>query len=542
MKSAERVYAESFAEGIRPEPLLMVSEWSDEYRRLSAKAASEPGPWRTSRTPYLKEIMDCLSSSSPVERVVFMAGTQLGKTETGNNWIGYVIHHAPGPMMAVQTTVEMANRLSKQRNDGLKEERPVLRERIKPARSRDSGNTVQSKEFPGGVLVLTGANSAVGLRSMPARYLFLDEVDAYPGDVDGEGDPVMLAEARTRTFSRRKIYIVSTTTIKGTSRIEREYLESDQRRYMIPCPSCGSHQWLKFEQLKWPKDKPEEAKYECEHCQYEIEEHHKTWMLENGFWEAQEEGDGRTAGFHLSSLYSPLGWRSWTDIAKAWVRALGNDAAVKAFKNTELAETWEEHGDAPEWERLYERREDYFASTVPMGVRFLTAGIDIQQDRIEMSVWGWGRDLERWLVEHRVLEGDTARKDVWDRLTEAIYDSWRHECGVDMNLRRLCVDSGYATQEVYAWARKQSSALVTVIKGVERGSALVGMPTSIDVTDKGKRIKNGIRIRTVVGGIGKLEIYNKLRLSKPVLEDGDCLLYTSPSPRDRTRSRMQSSA
>ncbi|HFB98050.1 MAG TPA: phage terminase large subunit family protein, partial [Bryobacterales bacterium] len=297
--SAAEIYNEAFDQGLRPDPPLTVSEWADKHRRLSARASSEPGPWRTARTPYLREIMDALSPASPIERVVFMKGAQVGATETGNNMIGYVIHHAPGPMLAVLPTVEMAKRNSRQRIDPLIEESEVLKGRVRPARSRDSGNTVLAKEFPGGILVMTGANSAVGLRSMPVRYLFLDEVDGYPGDVDGEGDPVALAEARTRTFSRRKIYVVSTPTIKGVSRIEREYEASDQRRYFVPCPHCGHMQWLQFERLRWEKGEPETAHYLCENCETPIEEHHKTAMLENGEWRATAVAeDANVAGFH----------------------------------------------------------------------------------------------------------------------------------------------------------------------------------------------------------------------------------------------------
>jgi len=163
-------------------------------------------------------------------------------------------------MLAVQPTVELAKRFSRQRIDPLIAESPSLRERVKPARARDAGNTVLSKEFPAGLLVITGANSAVGLRSMPARYLFLDEVDAYPPSADEEGDPVALAEARTRTFSwRSKVLIGSTPTIHGVSRIEREYEASDRRRYFVPCPRCGAMQWLKFERLRWEQGKPETA-------------------------------------------------------------------------------------------------------------------------------------------------------------------------------------------------------------------------------------------------------------------------------------------
>ena len=219
----------AWAAGLTPDPDLTVSMWADRHRILSPRGASEAGPWRTSRTPYLREIMDALSPRHPAQRIVFMKGSQLGASEGGCCWIGYVIHHAPGPMLAVQPSVELAKRFSQQRIDPLIEESPALREKVAPARSRDSGNTVLSKEFPGGILVMTGANSAVGLRSMPVRYLFLDEVDAYPASADDEGDPVALAEARTRTFSwRRKVFLASTPTIKGLSRIEREYEASDR--------------------------------------------------------------------------------------------------------------------------------------------------------------------------------------------------------------------------------------------------------------------------------------------------------------------------
>ena len=224
--------------GMQPDPDLTVSEWADQHRWLSSRASAEPGRYRTARTPYLRAIMDALSPSHPAQRISFMKAAQVGATEAGNNWIGFVIHHAPGPMLAVLPTVEMAKRTSRGRLDPLIEDSPALRERVKPARSRDAGNSMLSKEFPGGILVLTGANSATGLRSMPARYIFLDEVDAYPASADEEGDPVTLAEARTTTFShRRKVFMVSTPTIRGLSRIEREFEASDQRRYFVPCPT-----------------------------------------------------------------------------------------------------------------------------------------------------------------------------------------------------------------------------------------------------------------------------------------------------------------
>ncbi len=520
----------AWREGLTPDPLLSVSEWSDRHRMLSSKASAEPGRWRTSRTPYLKAIMDCLSPTSPIERVVFMKAAQLGATEMGSNWIGYVIHHAPGPMMAVWPTVEMAKRNSKQRIDPLIEESAALAELIAPARSRDSGNTILAKEFRGGVLVMTGANSAVGLRSMPVRYLFLDEVDGYPLDVEGEGDAISLAEARTRTFARRKIFIVSTPTISGASSIEREYEASDQRRYFVPCPHCSHRQWLRFEQLRWAKGEPQTAAYICESCDSPIEEHHKTWMLEHGEWRAMTpENSAKTAGFHLSSLYSPVGWRGWQDVAAAWEGAVskesGSASAIKTFKNTELGETWVEEGEAPDWQRLIERREDYPLGTVPDGGMLLVGGADVQKDRIEVSVWAFGRGKESWLVEHRVLMGDTVRDSVWKQLGGVIAETWTHASGVEMPLARFALDTGFATQEAYAFVRACRDPRVMPVKGVSRGAALIGTPTAVDVTLGGRKLRRGIKVFTVAVGIAKLEFYNNLRKSADVNEDGVTTVY-----------------
>ena len=444
----------AWGNGLRPDPDLTVSEWADRHRKLASRASAEPGRYRTSRTPYMREIMDKLSPGDPAERVVFMKAAQVGATEAGNNWIGFAIHQAPGPMLAVQPTVELAKRNSRQRIDPLIDESPELRARVQPARSRDAGNTMLSKEFSGGVLIMTGANSAVGLRSTPARYLFLDEVDAYPASADEEGDPVTLAEARSLTFAhRRKVFLVSTPTIKGLSRIEREYEASDQRRFFVPCPHCGEMQWLKFERLRWEKGKPETAEYHCESCEAPIAEHHKTAMLNAGEWRATATAaDPATVGYHLSALYSPIGWLSWARIARSWEAAQGSDEAIKAFRNTVLGETWQERGEAPDWERLSDRRE-HFPAPVPDGGLFLTAGADVQGNRIEVDVWAWGRGLTSWLVDHVVIEGGPATQEAWRGLDDLMMTTWTHQSGLEMKISRLCIDTGYEAPAVYAWAR-----------------------------------------------------------------------------------------
>lgn len=521
--------------GLAPDPSLTVSQWADRHRVLSSRAASEAGPYRTARTPYMKAVMDALSPRNPAQRVVFMKAAQVGATEAGNNWIGFCMHRAPGPFLAVQPTVDLAKRLSQQRIDPLIEESPDLRALVLPSRSRDAGNTVLGKRFPGGQLILTGANSAVGLRSMPARWVFLDEVDAYPGDVDGEGDPIALAEARTISFGHRsKLFLASTPTIKGVSRIEREYEASDQQRYHVPCPHCGVLQWLKFERLHWPKGLPDRTHYVCEACEEAIEERHKPWMMAeaNGAdWmpiaSPEQVAAAKAAGivgFHISGLYSPLGWLSWEEIARGWEAAQGNDAALKTLKNTVLGETWQERGEAPDWQRVYERREPWQLGQVPDGVLVLTAGADVQREgRIEVDVWGWGRNLRSWLVDHIVVEGEIANPATWDQVTAILSQTWPHAGGQRMGLARLAIDTGdgVTTDAVYSWVRAQGRGQVIAVKGVggfDRSSPVDG-PTFVEVTERGHKIRRGVQLWKVAVSVFKSETYRYLRLAPPTDEE-----------------------
>jgi len=513
----------AWSRGLRPDPDLTVSSWADRHRKLASRASAEPGQYRTARTPYMREIMDRLSPGDPSQRIVFMKAAQVGATEAGNNWIGFVIHQAPGPMLAVQPTVELAKRNSRQRIDPLIDESPDLRERVKPARSRDAGNTMLSKEFAGGIRNMTGANSAVGLRSTPARYIFLDEVDAYPASADEEGDPVTLAEARSLTFAhRRKVFLVSTPTIRGLSRIEREFEASDQRRYFVPCPHCDAMQWLRFERLRWEKGRPETAEYLCEGCERPIAEHHKTRMLERGEWRATATAtDPTTVGYNLSALNSPVGWLSWQRIARAHEAARGSDEAMRAFRNTILGETWMETGEAPDWQRLADRREAWAPGTVPERGLFLTAGADVQKDRIEVDVWAWGRGLESWLVDHLVLEGGPGDPACWQQLTDLLGRTWTHASGQPMALARLAIDTGYETSAVYAWSRQVGFAQVAPVKGVEgftRTSPVTG-PTYVDATLAGKRLRRGARLWTVATSTFKAETYRFLRQDRPTREE-----------------------
>ncbi len=511
-----------WASGIRPEPELTVGEWADMHRKLPQRSSSEPGPWRTARTPYLREILDSLSATSPVQELVLMFAAQTGKTETLLNMLGYIVDHAPGPTLFVQPTVETAKRFSKQRVEPLFTMTPRLVGKVAEVKSRDSRASMLMKDFMGGVLIITGANSAVGLRSMPARYLLLDEIDGYLADVDGEGDPIGLAEARQRTFARRKTLKASTPTIAGASAIESAYEATDQRRYFVPCPHCDERQILAFGQLTWTKLglPPERAVYVCAHCEGRIEERHKTEMLAAGEWRATAEGRNPNArGYHLNGLYSPVGWLSWGQIAKQWVEAQKKPDKLKLVTNTILAETWHEKGEAPEWQPLYDRREDYAMGTVPAGGLFLTAGVDVQKDRLIVEIVAWGRGKTSWSIDYGVLPGNTAdltESGPWGQLDALLARSFKHESGAEFQIRMLAVDSGYNTSEVYSWARKYPMNRVIAIKGQDSGGALIGAPSPVEINLRGRRPIRGYKVWPVVGGIAKGELYGNLRLDSPL--------------------------
>lgn len=518
--TAESVVSQAISDALRPDAPMSVWKWADQYRILSSKAASAPGPYRSERTPYLREIMDCLSVESPVRMVVVKKPAQVGFSEALNNWIGYVIHHAPGPMLLVQPTVDLCKRYSKQRIAPMINETPALASRVAEEKSRDSSNTMLEKEFPGGMLLMTGANSSVGLRSMPAKYLGLDEIDAYPANVDDEGDPIELAIARTATFARSKICMGSTPTVTGRSRIDTAYEETDQRQFWLPCPHCHGTQILKFGRLVWPKGQPDKVEYQCEHCSKYIQNYQKTWMLERGTWVPSAECPPTIRGYALSGLLSPVGWLSWASIVSKFENAKGKTDFMQTFQNTILGESYSQGGETPDDARLYERRENYQIGRVPAGALFLTGAADIQKDRIEVEIKGWGRGKENWSIDYIVLDGDTKEQAVWDKLTEVFATSWPTEYGIVMPVMRFVVDSGYAPDRVVAWARGKGSA-VMIIKGDSRVPALYGTSSPIEVGPTGKKILSGLKLWPVNSGYAKEELYRWLKLNAPDRDAGE---------------------
>lgn len=466
--SAGEILFADMTDARRPDPPFTVSQWADKNRVLSSVASAEPGRWRTSRTPYLREIMDCLSAYSPVETVAVMKGAQLGVSEAGMNFVGYAIHHSPGPALYVMPTLDTVKKLSKTRIDPMIAASPALAERIKPARTRDSGNTVFSKDFDGGTLMMTGANSAAGLRSMPIRFLVLDEVDAYPLSADDEGDPVMLAVKRTSTFIRRKIFMLSTPGLKESSRIGKAFREGDQRFYNVPCDECGTLQPITWAQIKWEEGRPETAAFHCAHCGHRHEEHRKAAIMneDNGAcWIATATPvRPNLRSYHVASLYSP--WLTWEECAREFIAAKDDPALLQPFINTVLGEEWDDlGGEKADPDSLFGKREDY--EGVPAAGAVLTAGVDVQPDRLECEVVAWGRDEESWSIDYVILTGDPSQQEVWDQLDDHLARRWPHpafENGIAISA--TAVDTGGAnTQDAYRFVKPREGRRIWGIKG-----------------------------------------------------------------------------
>ena len=491
-----------------------VSEWADENRILQSETAAEPGPWRTSRTPYLREIMDNLSASSPVKETVLMKAAQLGGSESGNNWIGYVMSEEPGPMMMVQPAITLAKQYSQRNIAPMIRACPVLQEVVKDVRVRDSGNTTLRKEFPGGLLVIVGAESAAGLRSMPVKNLFMDEVDAYPADVEGEGDPVDLAMARTRTFARKKILEVSTPTVAGESRIEKAYLETDQRRYFVPCPHCGHMHTLIWEHFIIPSDDdgnklPDKAHMVCPECGAIIEEWQKTQMLENGEWRMTnpQRASKTRRGYHINSLYSPVGLFSWAEIAQKWLEIKKDQSRLKTFINTVLGETWSEDTEIIDYEQLYNSRRYVYPAPLPDDVLVLTAAVDTQDNRLEYELKGWGVDHRSWGIEYGVILGDPQQPEVWKHLDEWLMRQWRYADGIPLSISCTCIDSGgHATDNVYDFCKNREYRRVYAIKG--RGGSgvpLISRPSTAN--------RKGVNLFTLGVDGGKETVMARLKVT-----------------------------
>lgn len=533
----------AFARGLRPPPRLTVSEWAAQERYVHAESGSpEPGKWSNDSTPYLCEIMDCLSPFHPAREVVFKKSHQVGGSEVGVNLFGYVVDRAPGPVMIVLPTVDEAKKYNRLKIDPTRAATPALRNKIREHKSRDEkGSTSLFKKFAGGFAVVTGANSSAGLQMISARFLILDEVTEYPGDVDGRGDPVDLALKRSTAHSRRrKVFYVSTPGIKGDCRIEKKYAVSDQRLLYVPCPQCGTWQPLTFKKLKWKSDRaPHGAYFVCAHgCA--IEHHHKTAMVRAGRYVKTFEGteenpappfaiepedigrwhdgkectrpsDGRPPGFAIWQCYSKF--VHWDEIVADHLAVDGDHRKEKVFIQQVLGEPFEEKGDAPDYDRLFDRRIAMPTRRVPPGALFLVMAIDVQGNRIEFGVYAFGYRLTAWLIDKGVVEGDPADADFWPRCVDPLLDrTYEDAWGKPWPLDALGIDSGYLSQQVYNFVRRHAASGRAFALDGRPGWKLpaIGTPQKRDVDFSGQKI--GTVMLWPVGTYDlKSEVYASLR-------------------------------
>lgn len=497
---------------LRPPPRLTISEWADAERRLSPEASAEPGSWRTDRAAYQGGIMDAITDPR-VHTVVAMLASQVGKSEVLLNVLGYHLHHDPAPILLLQPTLEIAEAFSKDRLSPMLRDTPALRGLVKDARSRDAGNTLLHKQFPGGHVTLAGANSPASLASRPIRIVLCDEVDRFPTSAGTEGDPVTLAKQRSATFWRRKLVLVSTPTVQGVSRIEAAYRESDQRHYLLPCPACGTRQALDWAHVRWPKDRPEAAVYVCAACEAPWSEGQRLAAVARGAWEARAVAPG-TAGFWLSALYSP--WTRLGELAREFVDAAPHPTRLQAFTNLKLAECWQGEGEAPTHaDELRARATDTPSWTGPLGASLLTAGVDVQDDRLAVALWAWGRGEIAYAVGWAELAGDPVTEDVWQALDELLARRWPHANGATIPVTMTAIDTGgHRTQAVYAYVRAHPRATMA-IKGANRpGQPVIATrPTLVDVHWNGQRIRNGVQLWTIGTDTAKAELYARMRLA-----------------------------
>jgi phage terminase large subunit GpA-like protein len=487
-------------------PTLDLAEWTEEYRYLSPEAAAEPGKYRVSRAEYQRGMMQAINDPE-VKEVVMMTSAQVGKTEILLNTIGYHIHYDPAPILVVQPTLAMAQSFSKERLANMIRDCPCLNGKVKDPRTRDSGNTTLHKVFPQGHITICGANSAASLASRPIRIVLLDEVDRYPPSAGSEGDPVRLATKRTQTFWNAKKVMVSTPTVKGASRIESAFEESDQRYFHVPCHACGHEQTLKWKQVLFQEENPTTARYQCESCLTEWNDAERWRAVAQGKWKAETEFKG-VAGFHLSELYS-----SWSTLEKMvgnFLEAKKFPETLKTFINTSLAETWEDQGEGIDDLPFMERREDYTPDAIPNEVALLVAGVDVQDNRVEVEVLGLGVEEENWSVEYKIIHGDPSTPFLWRELDEFLRRRYRRIDGLELPILATAIDSGgHYTQAVYNFCRGKFRRRVFAIKGV----AGFGKP----VWPKRASIRNIGRVPLYTVGVDSAKdiIFARLKIDEP---------------------------
>ena len=451
-----------------------------------------------------------------VSQITVKKSARVGYSKIVQNFAGYCIDQAPARLLIYQPTVEDAELYAK---DDLSPvlNWPVIRRRVvfKP---RDPNNQIRAKRFPGGWIQIKGANSPKEFRRITADKVLLEEPDGYPPMAGKSGDQAALAFKRCLTSDEPLRAAGSTPLIDGSSKIDALFREGTQEYRYMPCPHCGLYQRLVFGDgtglgIRWePKERPTRAWYRCE-AGCDIDEAHKAAMDRKGDWRAHAPENFPHRSFHLWAGYSQFDGAAWLVLAKEFLGSRKDPRKLQTFVNETLGETWTVRGEAPEWRRLYDRREEWDPSIVPQGGLVLTAGIDVQGNRIEAFVWAWGQDKQSWLIEHRVIDGNPFQRAVWGQVSEVVQGSWQHASGVELRLSRVGVDTGFATTQVEAWSRRHLG-LVIPVKGASSNAAPMFAWSDVrEAGARGGKRKRGMRHGMVGGHITTLELYGYLGLN-----------------------------
>jgi phage terminase large subunit GpA-like protein len=512
-----------------PPVRLTCSKWTIQRRKHSAGASSKGGGhFSFENAPWQEEVLDAPDEPDVISVVLMWASQVTGKTETINNRIGFTIDIKPGQMLMLQPTLEMGEAWAKDRLAPMLRDTPCLRGKVKDPRSRDSGNTILHKRFPGGAITVCGANSPASLAMRPIRDLYCDEEDRYPDSAGTEGDPVALAEARTESYPDAVSFKTSTPTIEGRSKIKKEFDRSDKRYWFVKCPACPHEQHLTWAHVKWTWQKPDgtedsdpaRACIACSKCAAEWTEEQRQMAIRAGHWKATAPFKG-VRGYHINALYCLFrpqkGFKTRThQVVSKFLKA--NEAgkeALMVFTNTVLAETWVEAAEVPtDWQELYNRREPY---TIPAKCFLLICKIDVQANRLEGEIEGFGFGDESWGIEHFKLFGSPFKPEVWKALDEKLAQTYDHPSGQKIRVAITGIDmGGHADKKswavaVYRYVKSRTQASrgqggVIALKGSSaRGAQLV----------KESLQRNGVNLLLVGTDAAKSAVYERLKIQEP---------------------------
>ena len=496
-----------------PPKKLSLSEWADEYAYLSVESSAEGGRWRT--LPYQKGIMDAVTDPD-IEQISVMKSARVGYSKILNHIIAYHIHNDPCPIMIVQPTIEDATGYSKEEIAPMLRDTKCLQGLVSDAKAKDGQNTLLQKLFPGGNLSLVGANSPRGFRRVSRRIVLFDETDGYPASAGTEGDQIKLGIKRTEFYANRKIVAGSTPTVKDFSRIEKLFKQTDQRRYYVPCPKCNHMQYLKWANFECFENDASTTIYKCEKCNHHIPHNKKRWMVERGEWRSTAPYNGKHVGFHIWAAYSYSPNATWQNLMEEYLACKNDQEQLKTFINVTCGEVYEdEYHTKASADGLSKRasEETYKEGVPPKEVLILTLGIDVQDDRLSMSVIGFGRNEEMFLIDRKVIYGSPARADLWKQLDEVLQSKYTNEEGEELKIDTAAIDTGgHYTQETYQYVRERKQLGIIGVKGMgQKGKPPLGKPSKVDINFSGKVLKRGFELFPVGVDTIKTTLHNKLK-------------------------------